>query len=243
MRHVAPLSFAIALTAVGCECQETLYRAAPVERVEITARGLFDAGDETISRGSLRAPIYRLDAHPDRYEATLTVGYGQYDILLADEADRAYAPAEYTGGEDAFALEMHRSGMRRVDDERTLVEHDFETARLRAFIRGVEYIDAKPTVDFAIDLATGALRADVTGSLVAVDGHDTTPRPYTAQLDAVASIECWREGPDGQMIDPWYDTGDRTLCPRDLDTLPKTSETPAPPWSLDGPQDEMVCGI
>lgn len=243
MRHLLPLSIGVALTAVGCECQETVYRQAPIERVEISAQGLFDSSKTEISRGSLQAPVYRLDARQAGYAATLTLGYGPYDILFVDEADRGYTPDEYTGGDDAFALELHRSGMSTVDDERTLVERDFEVQRFRAFIRGVEYIDRAPTVDFAIDLATGALRADVSGELTALDAQDATARPYAARFDAIAVVECWREGPDGQMIDPWRDTGDRTLCPRDLDALPKTSETPEPPWSLTGPQDEMVCGI
>lgn len=244
MSNALPLSFAILLTAVGCECQETVYRAAPVERTQVTASGLFDRGKDDVTRDDYQPAVYRLDARPTGYDATFSLGYGNYDPLLIDPADRVQDPPPYSGDGDAFALEMRRSGMRDVDDERTLVEHDFEVRRFHALIGGVEYVDRNPSVDFAIDLATGAIRADVEGELVPVDDDDhALSRSYTARFDAIGVVECWQFDAEGNMTPPWEPAEARADCPHELAALPKTDETPAPPWSLDGPQDETVCGL
>lgn len=237
MNRTLPSLVALLVTAVGCECQEQVIRRAPVERIELVATGLLDDGDPT-TEIDYNPPVYRIRAHDGGgYSASMTLGWGAVEELLPDSPEARDLTRLASNGGDAFALVMERGGMSDLAVERTVLDEDFAAMRFTARLGDVRYADHAPRVEFAIDLATGAIRAEVRGTLVS-DDKAATARSYHVSFDAVGKVQCWGAG---QTMDepPEWDSefpGASGPCAdlrARLHTLDPVPETPAPPWSLD----------
>jgi hypothetical protein len=271
MRKTLPLLVALLVAAVGCECQETVVRGAPPERVEVEATGLFGAGQvgqagagqadgEPIRATDYNPPIYRLHAHADgRFTAAMTIGWGALELLLPEVATD---PTRYASGEsDAFALQMRGGGMGVT--ERTVRDDHFGDATFEALLDGVRFVDQAPVVHLAVDLATGALVAEVSGTLVPLEenfgeageqapGETVAPRAYQVRFDGVGKVLCWAAGQAVDDEPAWDSTAaDSTTAGatgpcaelRDrLPTLPPTEDTPEAPWPLHPPAEQVTCG-
>lgn len=248
MNRTFPLLVALLVTAMGCECQERTVRRSPIERVEVSATGLLSTGDGAVDEVDYNPPVYRIrQQRGGQFNATMTLGWGAIELLLPDGAD-ANDPTRYSANvDDAFALVMTRTGMASVDTERTLVAAQFDHIEFKALLGRVEYLDPQPQVRFAIDLATGALTAEVEGTLVASDKDDVPARRYRAQFDAIGKVQCF--GAEQDMSDPpeWDSeapSGEGACADLldHLDQIEPTDDTPAQPWSMNPGGDDMVCG-
>lgn len=246
MNRTLPSLVALLVTAVGCECQEQVIHRAPIERIELVATGLINGGEET-SEIDFNPPVYRILAHEGGgYSASMTLGWGAVEKLLPDSPEARDVTRLASTGDEAFALVMARDGMSDLMVERTVLADDFGTMRFTARLGGVDYADFAPTVGFAMDLATGAVRAEVSGTLVA-DDKAAAARPYRVVFDAVGKVQCWGAGQSMDDLPEWDSafpgaTGPCADLRETLETLPTEPETPRPPWSLRDDAGGGACG-
>lgn len=264
MSRTLPLLIASLVTVVGCECHEAVVRWAPPERVEVEVMGLFGSGqpgsgqpgsgqagaeqsDEPIRVIDYNPPIYRLHAYADgRFTAAMTIGWGAIEAMLPEIATD---PTRYASGEsDAFALQMRRGGMSVT--ERTVRDDHFDEITFEALLDSTRFVDPAPVVHLAVDLATGALVAEVSGTLMPLDEKaepTVAPRAYQVRFDGVGKVLCWGAGQGADEAPAWDSTFPEASGPcaelRDrLPTLPPSEDNPDPPWPLHPPADQVSCG-
>lgn len=221
---------------VGCECQETLYRAAPPERLVLELVGMGAEG-EAGKHGLEGESEYRIDIDADgAASGVLVLGVGDVVLLERPASD-----------DPRLSITLSQPVVPAPGERRTLLRDDFGAAAVDAVIGRSHFADPQPRIDLAYDLATGAIEGTISGVMEVVAGAEAPPRVYTINVEGITPLSCAYHHEDPQRAPSARAPDGRVdLCPTleaEARALPKDARTPALPWPRELPEDDMVCGF
>jgi len=190
--------------------------------------------------------LYAIDVEVDGLRtATLQLGSGDIEFAALPTGDGAITGDP--SGLPVLSIELSQSAAPSPGSQRTLLRDDFGAARVRAVIEGAVFVDDTPTVDVALDLATGATEVTAAGVLRRVGGADADERIYAIEGQGITPVDCTYRALGDDTGKSWRPpTGHPDVCRALVETaaeLPTSSRTPALPWNPDPPEFETVCGL
>ncbi len=246
MSRSLPVIAMFGLLCMACECQEVADLRGNPERLSLTLWGMADAADDAAMAGVSGEGRYAVAVDPgDIRSATLVLRNGDLDLAAEPLDGEQFAdPAPDAG--PVLTIELDQSAVPEPGAQRTLQRQHFDAVRVRAVIDGTVFVDSRPTVDIALDLATGATTVNATGVLERVGGLEAAARPYTIEGRGITPIDCsYRIADVGETWMP--PEGQVDVCRALVDeaaALPMSADTPELPWDATrGPAVQTICGI
>lgn len=240
-----PVAVLLGLLCMACECQEVADLRGNPERLSLTLWGMDDGASAMVDVPGEGRYAVAIDPGDVR-SATLVLRNGDLD-LAADPLDgEQFSDPSGDDGGPVLTIELDQASVPQPGAQRTLMRHDFDAVRVRAVIGGTVFVDTRPTLDVALDLATGATTVTATGVLERVGGLEAAARPYTIEGQGITPIDCsYRIADVGETWMP--PEGQIDVCRALIDeaaAMPTSADTPALPWDpARGPSVQTICGI